>query len=373
MKKRANGEGSISRRADGKFMARISSEGKRLCKYFSLRKDANAWLAAQLSKVADGGCIFPSKVSFAELAEEWKAAKRHSVGANTFVKYEANYRNHLLPELGDLVARDAAARLQSLINKKAAVVSPATVRQIVLVARQVLELAVDRDILAKIPRLTLPKMAERVPAMMTSEQLLFLLEAANADRYGHGLWIEVGAGLRRSELLALDWTDFNEAERTISVTKAVIRHAGKYQVKETKTKAGIRKIDLPAVVVTALKRSSLQQGRMFATESGDYLSPWSWQRAFTGWKKAANAAIAARNESAGEAQQVPPIEGVRFHDLRHLYATNLLAAGIAPRVTQTMTGHENMTTLQQRYTHVLPEQTRSAADKLGEMLPQNLN
>ena len=112
---------------------------------------------------------------------------------------------------------------------------------------------------------------------------------------------------------------------------------------------------------------------MFATESGDYLSPWSWQRAFTGWKKAANAAITARNEGAGEAQPVPPIEGVRFHDLRHLYATNLLAAGIAPRVTQTMTGHENMTTLQQRYTHVLPEQTRSAADKLGEMLPQNLN
>ena len=369
--RRGNGEGSVGLRPNGTWRARITdaTTGSRIEKYFRLRKEASAWIAQMTALQTQGKRIAPDKTTFRQVADAWLATKAHSVGANTYNKYEMNLRVHVLPDLGDIPMAKAPLHIQDLINKKAAEVAPATVRQIVLVVRQILSVALDRELIHRLPRLVLPKMVERVPDLPTPEQVQFILWASDTSKYGFGLWLELGTGMRRSEMLALNWDDFDELNRFISVTKAVIRVNGDYEVKETKTKAGTRRIDLPKKVCDILAGKK-KSGRMFATESGEYLSPWNWQRLWKAWIKRANKMIEAHNEKLKDGEKpVPAIGNVRFHDMRHHYASTLLAVGVAPRVAQVLTGHDDMTTLQQRYTHVMPTQTRYAADKLDEMLP----
>lgn len=81
--------------------------------------------------------------------------------------------------------------------------------------------------------------------------------------------------------------------------------------------------------------------------------------------------IAAHNEK--EKTDIGPVSEVRFHDLRHQFASFMHELGISPKTTQQMTGHADLDTLLQRYTHVTPELTKAASEQLNELLKPLLN
>ena len=376
--KRANNEGSITILPDGTVQARISVKGKRPSQRFrgpTALTDAKAWVRNNLTDLSRGIAITPSEVTLSELTGAWLASRKISVGENTYKKYKNYIDIHILPDLGNLPLVSISA--QPWINLKAASLAPATVRQLWSVLRSILLDAQDADIIRKIPRVRLPRMVEREPEPLTTEQMSYLLRAAEASKskYAFGLWLAIGCGLRRSEMLALEWPDIDFANRKIKVHRAVIRVDKEYITKTTKTKAGRRNIDAPSFVLDKLQPIAKKEGKIFATESGQYLSPWNWQRLFVAWIKRADKMItvdAAKAEKDKIDFNVPKLTGTHFHDLRHQYATMLMLCGTSATVAQQMTGYDDTPTLINRYTHATPEATRKAADNLDDMLQKIL-
>ena len=311
-------ESFITQTSDKLWTPEITDGNARLTKCSRQHSPKTPWLTLTQTEPTDEPQATAGAVTFGSLAEDWKAAIRFRVGVNTYAKYETNYRVHLKPHLAKCPPHLAATRLQALVNKKAAEVSPATVKQIVLVARHVLALALERHLIAAIPHLSLPRLTDRIPPRLQPGQVTYLLQAAKSSKYGFGLWLEMGTGMRRSEMLALEWSDFNENSRSISVTKAVIRARGKYIVKETVGHSGARNVALPDTVVDVLKNMRGKKGLMFATKNGSYLSPSNWQRLWKAWVARANKLIEKRNAIADEKMAL--IGNVHFQDLGHLIA-----------------------------------------------------
>ena len=251
----------------------------------------------------------------------------------------------MLPELGDSPMAKTPNLVQDIINKKAAEVSPATIRQIVTVIRQIFSIALDRKLIQRLPRIVIPEMNERIREIPTPEQVQFILWASETSKHGFGLWLKLGTGMSWSEMLALNWQDFDNLNRTVSVNKAFVRANGSYEVKDIKTREDLRQIALPRKVNDILAKKK-KVGKMFQTESGQYLTPGSWQRLWNEWLKQANVMIEAHNTKLEEGEKpVPSIRNVRFHELRLFYASTLLAEKVTPDVAQILIGYKEIIAL----------------------------
>lgn len=356
--RRANGEGSITYKEDKKlYYARITigtndnGSPKRKSKYFKKTTEAKHWLTEQKALQLDGVDIGNDNVTFGMLSKELMETKKATISPSTYETYVYIYRH--LDSLYDKKIKDVPLLIQKLINHKSETLSSSSINKIWTLARQTLEIAYNRDIIRKIPKVSMPKFTERIPEPLSIESILELITAAEKhnSKYSFGIWLELGTGLRRSEMLALDWDDIDFTNSTITIRKALIRINGKSIINEhTKTKAGYRIIPVPEIVMEKLKGIADQSGHLFKTEKGTYLNPWNWSRLFRSWRKIAG------------------LDQVRFHDLRHQFATMLMQVGTHARVAQSMTGHADMPTLLERYTHVQPALMREAADKLNDAL-----
>lgn len=375
--RRGNNEGSVTV-IDGVAQARIMLPiGRRLSKRFygdDAESRAKEWCRNSTTDLSRGIPLEPNTTLLRELVPAWLAARKISVGKNTYAKYKIYINKHILPDLGEYPVADIGAQIW--INKKAQTQSPASVRQLWTVLRSILEDAFNKDIIRKMPKVRLPKLVERIPEPLTTEQMAYLFRAAeeSKSKYAFGLWLAIGCGLRRSEMLALEWKDIDFARQKIKVRRAVIRVGKEYIIKTPKTKAGRRDIDAPFFVLSKLKPLAKKDGLLFSTGSGKYLSPWNWQRIFAAWLARADKLI-AKDIAKAEEEKLPnpnvePLKGTHFHDLRHQYATLLMLCGTSATVAQQMTGHDDTPTLINRYTHSTPDATRAAADKLNEMLLQ---
>lgn len=376
--RRGNNEGSIVTRPGGKIQARVTVGVKddgtpdRISKTFGANEKtlAREWIADQVSAMGRGVNLSARNTSWKELQDQWLATKKATVSDSSYQRAK-HMANHI--EWTTEPIKDCLPKIQAFINQKTTTHAPATVREIYSVVRGVLELAIERDIVFKAPRVRLPRFTERIPTLISNEQITFLLAASekHKSKYSYGVWLELGTGLRRGEMLALNWTDVDFDNNTIAVNKGMVRVGNKYIcVPRTKTKAGMRTVDVPQVIMDRLATKKAT-GKMFATEDGSYLAPNNWSRLFRSWRKQADAAITTHNKK--NETNIGPVSAVRFHDLRHQFASIMLALGVQPRTTQQMTGHKDMTTLMQRYTHVTPDLTRDAADKLNEALKPLLN
>lgn len=356
--RRANGEGSITYKENKKlYYARITvgkdanGNPKRKSKYFKCTTDAKHWLTEQKALQLKGIDLSSGDVTFGALGKEFMETKKATISPNTYESYVYIYRH--LDKLYDKKIKEVPLLIQKVINEKSETLSSSSIRKVWTIARQILEIAYDRDMIRKIPRVSMPKLVERIPNPLSVENMIDLINAAEKyhSRYSFGIWLEMGTGLRRSEMLALDWDDIDFTNNTITVQKALIRANGKTILNDhTKTKAGCRILPVPKIVMDKLKELPDHTGHLFKTETGTYLNPWNWSRLFRSWRK-----IAKLND-------------VRFHDLRHQFATMLMQVGTHARVAQSMTGQSDMPTLLERYTHVQPKLMRQAANKLNKAL-----
>jgi len=378
--RRSNNAGAISVRPNGNLQARVTVGLKddgtpdRISKTFGANEKtlANQWIADQISAMGRGVNLAARNTSWQELQVQWLAMKKATLPktANTYAKYE--YASKHIKWDKEPV-KDCVQRVQPFINELSMKLAASTIRDVYAVIRGVLELAIDKDIIFKIPRVKLPAIEERIPEMMKFDQIKFLLAATEKweSKYAFGLWLELGTGLRRSEMLALECNDIDAAANTVRVNKKLVRIGNEIKcVPKTKTKAGHRVIDVPAIIIGTIA-PQLGKGHLFKTESGEYLTPGNWSRLFRSWRKRADKMIAIYN--AKEKTNIGPVSDVRFHDLRHQFASFMHELGISAKTTQQMTGHSDLDTLLQRYTHVTPELTKAASEQLNELLKPLMN
>lgn len=280
--------------------------------------------------------------------------------------------NFLVPVLGNLpITKLTAAEIQKAYigwaaggrrDRKLGGLSPRTRRHIHRIFHAALSRAVEQQILARNPadvfRKRLPKVERRELVTLTAEQSVRLLDAIKHTRTYWPAMIALTTGMRRGEVLGLRWKNVDLGGATVRVVESIEQTKTGLRFKAPKTER-TRAIALPAFAVDELRRLKKEQADdlsllglrqdaqtlVCGQVDGKPLQPRSLTHEFT-------------RLVAG----LTDLPRVRFHDLRHSHATQLLLAGVHPKVAQERLGHSTITTTLDLYSHVTETmQTEAAA------------
>jgi len=382
--------GHVSKTPAGNFRANWRDPaGDQKAKTFKTRKEANAYLAEIEQSLNRGTYIDPKagKLLFSTHAQRWLDA-RH-VETRTQERTESVMRVHLLPKWGQWpLAKIEHLSVQEWVNELSRRLAPASVAKCHTTLSMVLGSAVRARLIpfnscegVKLPSTHKPKR----PALALSKTEFFdkLLPTVPVEHRAL-VALPAGSGLRWGECVGLTWSNIDLNRDILRVVQVVIETGGSRSIKPfPKSKAGVRTIPIPRFLADELQALRSAKGEVdstslvFATRTGlpplrstfrrevwrpalvqagllgavvdlapdKWRATWpdedgmTWDKEFTTERDAvAHVAVNA----AG---------GIRFHDLRHSYATWLVSDGVPVNIVQKVMGHENASTTLNLYTH----------------------
>ena len=345
----------VQKRADRRYRARwLDPDGRERSRTFTRKADAERHLAAVEGAKLSGAYVNDANpVTVGEYARKWAANRPHR--QTTATRVESLISKHIEgTTIGDKrLSAVRASEIQAWVTDRAKVLSPTTVRLLVQTLRSVFNAAVQDRLIASSPvaRLSLPRSENARIVPLTVDQVQVLADAM-PDRCRAMIIIQAGLGLRIAELLALRLEDVDFLRRTVRVEWQLTQDA-KHRV-SPKTPRSRRTVPLPTVVAETLAAhisefSPAEDGSLFTTTSGNlYRQEHFGARVF---------------KPAAKSASLPA--GVTSHDLRHHYASVLLAAGESVVAVAERLGHENATLVLKTYGHLMPDsedRTRRAID-----------
>jgi len=361
-KKRGNGEGSITKRKDGRWMARYTVHTpkgpKRKTVYGRTRQEVAAKLAKAMAE-RDGGIeLDPSNATVDEYLQRWlNDSVKGSVRPITFESYERLIRVHVVPTLGRVKLKSLSpAHLQGLYRDRLdAGLSPSTVQRIHAVIHRALKQALRWGLVARnVSEATDPPRAQRKEIRpLTPEQVRALLKTAHGDRLEALYMLAITTGLRQGELFGLRWEDVDLGTGKLSVRQALTTPKGGRRLGPPKRSKSRRSVKLTTGTVQALvahrehqleEREKLAElwndhGFVFTTQVGTPINRHNFFRR----------CFKPLLEQAGLPRTV------RFHDLRHTCATLLLSKNVnqdspgAPRAREYLTNDGHLLACAARY------------------------
>jgi integrase len=350
---------SIDKRPNGKWRARyrLHAGGPQRAKHFERKIDAERFLVRVQGQLLDGSYGDPSagQVSFGQYARSWRTAQVHR--PTTVAQVDAHLRNHVLPHFGDrAIASIRPSEVQAWVKGRSDVLAPATVEVVYRIFSAILGDAVTDRVIVRNPAtgVKLPRKPATPIVPPTVDQVEAVL-AAMPDRYRAIVTLAAGTGVRQGECfgLTVDRVDF--LRRSITVDRQlVLAGSGPPEFGPPKTAASVRSIPLPDVVGTAL---------------ATHLEAWPLGSDGLIFTNANDAPIRRNrfNELWRPATKRAGVEGLRFHDLRHFYASLLTAHGESVKVVQARLGHASASETLDTYAHLWPdneERTRAAVDEV---------
>jgi integrase len=317
-------------------------------------KDALAAQAKARDKAARGEApVAPSKATFGDVAEQWIESKR-KLRTYTRKGYRDALDRILIPRLGSkkigaITVEHVAALIRDLEREG---LSSSTITNYLKPLNGTMTYALRRGLIGVNPCTLLtaddrPQEKESKPAHVWSdEELAALIESAEyhakqvAARYDYSALLRLASdtGLRLGELLGLRWEDFDREARVLHVRRQWTREA---VYGPTKTEAGRRRIPLSDQVVKFLTELRL---RSDYSKDGD---PVFASRKGT--------PLGHRNVTARgfePAVKLAGIERVTFHDVRHAFASRMIARGISSTVLAKVMGHESSAITERIYVHL---------------------
>ena len=371
-KKRGNGEGSIYRRTDGRWVGQYLVHTAKGPKYRYLYGKTRAVVAEKLTKAMadrDSGLIFDAgKMTVGDYLDRWLVdTVRGTVRTSTYERHEEIVRLHIKPSLGRVgLKKLTPAHVRGLYSEKLdSGLAPATVRRIHSTLHKALSQAVSDGI---VPRnaadVKAPRPAPEEIRPLSEDEARAFLDAAkqSGERFEALYVLAITTGLRRGELLGLRWDDADLELGTLRVGRALVREGGRHTLGGTKTRRGRRQINLTPRTVNALKAHRKKQleekmklaglykdhGLIFASGVGTPINPENLV------KRSFKPLLA----KAG-------LPKIRFHDLRHTCATLLLGRGVHPKLVQELLGHATIAMTLDTYSHYLPSMGDQTAGAMG--------
>jgi integrase len=373
-KKRGNGEGSITKRDDGRWMARYTVRTmkgpKRRTVYGRTRAEASAKLAKAIAD-RDGGLIFDAgSLTVGDYLDRWLSnSVKDTVRERTYERYEEILRLHVKPALGRLKLRALTpAHVQDFYRDRLDNgFSPATVQKIHVILHKALSQAVSWSL---VPRnaseaVRAPRPAPKEMRPLSPDGARRLLDTAEGDRLEALYVLAIHTGMRQGELLGLKWENVDLAANAIRVRHTLLRTKGRVILGEPKTKKSRRTVNLTGAASRALEEHLERQlkvmerlgdlyrdqGLVFTTEVGTPINPSN-----------------LRKRSFAPLLQKAGLPHLRFHDLRHTCATLLLSKNIHPKYVQELLGHATVSITLDTYSHVLPGMGNQVAEAMEDVL-----
>lgn len=406
-KTRGNNEGSIRKRKDGNWESRATigkkSDGtpNRVSFYGKSRQEVADKLTDALSKLQSGSFIEPNKETLGKWLDKWMAVYQEgSISPNFYARRQDLIRIHIKPAIGNIqLLKLKPADIKKFYNdlekngrkpakmKNGKVIplkedanpglATGTIRHIHNILNPAMKQAVKEGLIPKnvVADVSPPKIIKtREAKSLTKEEAKRYLDTLKKDRMYAAFVVELTTGLRRGELIGLQWSDLNQETGALKIRRQIIRLRHKdgttsLQYAPLKTPAAYRTIILPALTLTELKAHKTRQAQekllagkiynktenlIFCTSWGDKLDTRHLYRIHCKALEDAN------------------IPHTAFHNLRHSVATLLLQAGESIKTVQDLLGHADVDTTLNCYAHVLEEMKRSAADKLDSIFAEVL-
>lgn len=377
MGKRGNGEGTISRRKSGGWMAQYvvhTAEGrKRRTIYGKTRKEVADKLAKAVSD-REGGLVFDAGgLSVGGYLDRWLAdSVKDTVRISTYQGYERICRRHIKPTLGRVKLKDlSVVHVRGLYRERLdSGLAPRMVQLIHVVLHKALKQAVMDGLIprnvteaVKAPR---PEKKEIEP--LSPEQACVLLGAASeaGDRFEALYVLAVSTGMRQGELLGLKWEDLDFEAGTLQVKRTLsTATGGGFRFGAPKTAKSRRSIRLPGMALSALRRHRKAQLEERIKLAGLFVDHGMVFATKTGTPVMRQDLIVRSFKPLLKRTGLPDI---RFHDLRHTCATLLLAKGVHAKLVQELLGHSTISITLDTYSHVLPGMGDAAAGAMDEAL-----
>lgn len=382
-----------TKRADGRLQSKVyigTVDDKKIYKYVyaSTQKELDAKVNEIKLQLGKGLDITAQRDTFGKWAERWLKLKKIEISDKKYRSYTSKekYINHLynIP-----ISKIRTQDIQELIIDNSEL-AEYTLKQIKSMCSQIMQLALENRVIdynpatpVKIPKSKIETEHRRA---LTPEEQQWIIDTPH--RAQTAAMIMLYAGLRRGELIPLQWTDINLEEKTISVNKSVEAVNGKLQIKQgAKSKAGTRIIYIPDVLIDYLKNVERSNSLLVCPSAkGKLLTDNAWRRLWESY-------IAELNFKYGDFSRViiPNTEGVmeqfkkpesRFapvsipiviphitaHWLRHTYITTLYFAGVDVLTAKEQAGHSNVNTTLAIYTHLDKQHKKRQINMLNDYL-----
>jgi integrase len=373
MSRRAHGEGSIYKRADGRWVAVLDigyAGGRRRRKSFygQTRSEVLGRLIAGRKLVQDGVPLAADRETVSQYLNRWLDEVSPTVRPKTRRSYAGTVRVHLVPTIGHhKLAKLDPQQVQTMLNsKQAAGLSPRSVGIIRAVLRQALNRAVRWGLLARnVAQLTdVPHPDTREPRVITVDDARLLLIAFSTHRLGPLFTIALASGLRQGEVLGLRWEDVDLEKGTLRIERALQYIDGRFESVPPKSARARRTIPLTDIARAAFHRQRAQQLQ------DCLLAGQRWQETPLVFTTSLGTPLDSRNVTRSLQRCLTDygLPSCRFHDLRHGCASLLMAVGASPRVAQEILGHADIRTTLGIYSHVAPALMREAAAMLDGAL-----
>jgi integrase len=372
MGKRADGEGTIRHRKDGRWEGRFyDRQGGREIRrtlYGTTQAEVSASLRATLARRDRDGFLPSGRETVGSYLRTWLDSVRPSVRPRSWERYEEHVRLHLVPALGrHTLTRLTPAHVSRAYGELlAGGLSASTVRR----AHATLHRALGQAVAWRIVGTNIadvvdaPRPRRREMSALSPTQARELLAAAAGDRLEALYVLAVTAGLRQGELLAIHWRDVNLDEGWLHVVGSLYRSRETgLSIGEPKTGRSRRRVELTPTAIDALRRhkAAAAETRLAAGEWVEHDLVFCGPRgSFLG-----AAGVLRRFRRLLAVAGLPP---VRFHDLRHTAATLMLGRGVHPKIVSEMLGHSTVSITLDLYSHVSETMQREAVLVMDDLL-----
>ncbi len=375
MGKRSNGEGTIFKRKDGRWCgAYFDEQYNRHYVYGKTQTEAKK----KLKEKQNSRTIKNKSYMFQEWVLEYlQKYKKNDLKITTYNSYLDIYRKHINgSQLGKIKLEDVkASDLQQYYNGKIKDgYSSKSVRAIEVVLNGALDRAFKFRMIADNPNAftAILKKEKFEATVLTMEEVKKITEETKEEELYPIIVTTVYTGMRKGEVMALKWENVDFKERKIYIRNSLCRvkdelpdekgrYCATYQVLEPKTKKSIRTIPMLDEVYAALMEQKRRQdaekeiykdiyedqGFVFADQTGNYLP----QRPFM--------------DKYHQFLDKYGITDIRFHDLRHTFATILIESDVSIKLVQELLGHSTITTSMDIYTHVSDKKKEQAIQQIS--------
>jgi len=380
-KRRANGEGSIRKKPSGSWEGRYTvgidpATGRAIQRSVSAKTQTECKEKLKRAIADNRGVSInhTGDYTIAEWCRLWfETYSKPNLRPNTVRNYANVLEQHIIPAVGSIKLRQLMPiHIQRMYNdirdhgrvkrgKKMEdfTLSGGFVRRTHMVLHSCLQQAVKERLIPYNPcdGCRIPKKDKAEMKIIPPEQVGAYLREAETYGVLPIFYLELTSGLRRGELVGLLWEDLDVQHRILSVDKQVTRIDGVLTVTVPKTENSVRKVAIPQQAVdllTAEHEKHLDNPIMFPSpKTGTYWSPDALGRVHKKLLKSASIDIA-----------------VRFHDLRHTFATMAMQSGVDVKTLSSMLGHYSAGFTLDTYTHVTNGMQQSAADKVGGFMAE---
>ena len=295
-----------------------------------------------------------------QITEEWKEEKKKYVKKSTYAAYQLLIQNHIKPYFGDLYEVNEEKVQQFVFDKLDAGLSEKTIRDIIIVLKMILKFGIKNGYLEYIQiDAKFPSKQEKkdLDVLSKADQKKFMEHLRNNFTFKNlGIFICLSTGMRSGEICGLRWCDVDTVEGVIKVRHTLQRiYIIEGETRHTellldtpKTANSVRDIPMSSELLKMLKSLNKVVNENYYVISNDIkpIEPRTY-----------------RNYYKKLCKQLD-IPELKFHGLRHSFATRCIESKADYKTVSVLLGHSNISTTLNLYVHPNKEQKKKTIDKM---------